>query len=177
MGAFGCNQIPVSVLTRYEAPNKRTESLVRHNLLVNNNKMSTPPRRRARKHWETPIRTQVLTLLEEGYSQRQISCRTGVPQSTVARWNKNHNLLRRNHFRTGRPKKLTKHDIHRLIGILRSDWEGRKFSWGKLAKKAVFMYPPKRLNEHLIGGDIIDVGLAKSRLSIGKLSTLKKHMQ
>jgi rRNA maturation endonuclease Nob1 len=44
--------------------------------------------------------------------------------------------MRRNHFRTGRPKKLTKHDIRRLICILRSDWEERKFSWGKLAKKA-----------------------------------------
>jgi hypothetical protein len=55
-----------------EALDKRTKSLVRYNLLINNNKMSTPPRHQASKHWETPTRTQVLTLLEEGYSQRQI---------------------------------------------------------------------------------------------------------
>jgi transposase len=105
-------------------------------LINNNNKMSTPPRHQVSKHWETPTRTQVLALLEEGYSQRQTSCRTGVPQSTIARWNKNRNLMRRNHFRIGRPKKLTKHDIRGLICILRSSREGRKFSWGKLAKKA-----------------------------------------
>jgi ribulose bisphosphate carboxylase small subunit len=29
--------------------------------------MSAPPRRQASKHWETPTRTQVLALLEEGY--------------------------------------------------------------------------------------------------------------
>jgi hypothetical protein len=121
----------------YEAPDKRIESLVRYNLLINNkNKMSTPPRHQASKHWEILARTQVLTLFEEGYSQRQVSCRTGVPQSTIARWNKNRNLMRRNHFCTGRPKKLTKHDIRHLIGILRSGWKGRNFSWGKLAKKA-----------------------------------------
>jgi transposase len=107
--------------------------------------MSTQPRRQASKHWETPTRTQVLTLLEEGYSQRQISCRTDVPQSTIVRWNKNRNLMRRNHFRTGRPKKLTKHDIRRLIGILRSGLEGRKFSWGKLAKKAGFHVSSKTI--------------------------------
>jgi hypothetical protein len=44
--------------------------------------------------------------------------------------------MQRNHFRTGRPKKLTKHDIRHLIGILRSGWEGRKFSWAKLEKTA-----------------------------------------
>jgi hypothetical protein len=124
--------------------------------------MSTPPRCQASKHCETQTRTQVLTLLEEGYSQRQISCRTGVPQGTIARRNKNRNLMQRNNFRTGCPKKLTKHDIRRLIDILRSGWEGRNFSWGKLAKNLVFMYLPKRLNEHLIWKDIIGVGLAKS---------------
>jgi transposase len=98
--------------------------------------MSTPPRCQASKHCETQTRTQVLTLLEEGYSQRQISCRTGVPQGTIARRNKNRNLMQRNNFRTGCPKKLTKHDIRRLIDILRSGWEGRNFSWGKLAKKS-----------------------------------------
>jgi hypothetical protein len=44
-------------------------------------------------------------------------------------------------------------------------------------KKLVFMYLPKRLDEHLIGRDIIGVGLTKSHLSIGKLSTLEKYMQ
>jgi hypothetical protein len=65
-------------------------------------------------------------------------------------------------FAPAAQKKLTKHDIRRLIGILRSGWEGRKFSWGKLAKKLVFMYLPKRLNEHLIGWDIIGEGLQKA---------------
>jgi hypothetical protein len=45
--------------------------------------MCTPPHRQASKHWETL--TQVPTLFEEGYSQRQISYRTGVPQNTIAR--------------------------------------------------------------------------------------------
>jgi hypothetical protein len=40
-------------------------------------------------------------------------------------------------------------------------------------KKLAFIYPPKRLNEHLIGRDIIGIGLAKSHLSTGKLSTLE----
>jgi hypothetical protein len=44
-------------------------------------------------------------------------------------------------------------------------------------KKLVFMYLPKRLNKHLIGRDIVGVGLAKSHLSIRKLSTLEKYMQ
>jgi hypothetical protein len=44
-------------------------------------------------------------------------------------------------------------------------------------KKLGFIYLPKRLNEHLIGRDIIGVGLAKSRLSIGKLSTPEKYTQ
>jgi transposase len=86
--------------------------------------MSTRPRCQASKHWETSTRTQVLTLLEEGYSQCQISCRTGVPQSTVASWNKNRSVMQRNKFRTGPSKKLTKHDIRRLIGTLQSSWEG-----------------------------------------------------
>jgi transposase len=106
--------------------------------------MSTPPRRQTSKHWETPTRTQILTLLEEGYSQRQISCRTGVPQSTIARWNKNRNLMRRNHFRTGHPKSLP-NTMSRLIGILRSGWEGRIFSWGKLKKKAGLHISPKTI--------------------------------
>jgi hypothetical protein len=83
--------------------------------------------------------------------------------------------MRRNHFRTGRQKMLTKHDIRRLIGILRSGREGRKILMGKGGKKKlVFMYLQKRLNEHLIGRDIIGVGLAKSHLSAGKL---EKYMQ
>jgi hypothetical protein len=49
---------------------------------------------------------------------------------------------------------------------------------GKAEKKnLVFMYLPKRLNEHLIGRDIIGVGLAKSHLPTGKPSTLEKYMQ
>jgi hypothetical protein len=44
-------------------------------------------------------------------------------------------------------------------------------------KKLGFIYLPKQLNEHLIERDIIGVGLAKSHLSIGKLSTLEKDMQ
>jgi transposase len=111
--------------------------------------MSTPPRRQVSKHWETLTRTQVLTLLEKGYSQRQISCRTGVPRSTIARWNKDRNPMRRNHFRTGRPKKLTKHDIRRLIGILQSGCEGRKLSWGKLAKKASLHVSSKTIKRAL----------------------------
>jgi hypothetical protein len=34
------------------------------------------------------------------------------------------------------PKKLTKHDIRRLIGILRSGLEGRNLSWAKPAKQS-----------------------------------------
>jgi hypothetical protein len=81
-----------------------------------------------RKYWETPAGIQVLTLLEEGYSQCQISCRTGVLQSTIARCNKSHNLIRRDHFRTGHPITLTKHGIHRLFCILQSGWEARQLS-------------------------------------------------
>jgi hypothetical protein len=44
-------------------------------------------------------------------------------------------------------------------------------------KKLVFIYLPKRSNEHLIWRDIIGVGFTKSHLSIGKLSTLEKYMQ
>jgi transposase len=110
--------------------------------------MSTPSRRQARKHWGTLTCAKVLALLEKGYSQLQISCRTGVPQRTIA-WNKNRNLMRRNKFRTGRPKKLTKHDIRRLIGILQSAWEGRKSSWGKLAKKAGLHVSPKTIQRAL----------------------------
>jgi transposase len=139
--------------------------------------MSTPPRRQARKHWETPTRAQALTLLEEGHSQRQISCRTSVPQSTVARWNKNRNLMRRNNFRTGRPKKLTQHNIRRLIGILRSSWEGRKFSWENLAKKAGLHVSSKTIKRALNWDGYHRCRAFKSHLSIGKLITLEKYMQ
>jgi hypothetical protein len=82
--------------------------------------------------------------------------------------------MRHNHFRTGRPKKLTKHDIRRLISILRKGEISHGKGW---QKKLVFIYLPKRLNEHLIVRGIIGVGLAKSHLSIGKLRTLEKYMQ
>jgi hypothetical protein len=42
--------------------------------------------------------------------------------------------------------------------------------------KLVFMYLPKRLNKHLIGRDIIGVGLANSHLSNGKLRALENYM-
>jgi transposase len=88
-----------------------------------------------RKHWDTPARTKVLTLKDEGYSDRAIEEQTGVPKSTVARICKNRKE-RRNKLRTGRPPKLTKHDTRRILAIATKNWNGRKLSFHQLAKEA-----------------------------------------
>jgi len=88
-----------------------------------------------RKHWDTPARTKVLILKDEGYSDRTIEQITGVPKSTVARICKNRKE-RRNKHRTGRPPKLTKHDTRRILAIATNNWEGRKLSYHQLAKEA-----------------------------------------
>jgi hypothetical protein len=47
------------------------------------------------------------------------------------------------------PKKLTKRDIRCSTSILQSGWEGRKFSWRKLAKKASPHVSPKAIKRAL----------------------------
>lgn len=88
------------------------------------------------QHWDTPTRTRVRTLIEDGHSQRDVSRITGVSQTSISRWLHTQQGMRRNHSRSGRPPKLSKHDIRRLIGIVRSGWEGRKLSWRKLANES-----------------------------------------
>jgi transposase len=92
-------------------------------------------RKVGRKHWDTPARIKVLTLKDEGYSDRAIEEKTGVPKSTVARICKNRKE-RRNHYRIGQPRKLTKHDTRRILAIATKNWDGRKLSYHQLAKEA-----------------------------------------
>src|SRR5437016_1217739 len=47
---------------------------------------STPPHNGPKGEWMTPMRTRVLTLVENGIPASQISRETGVPASTVGRW-------------------------------------------------------------------------------------------
>jgi hypothetical protein len=57
-------------------------------------------------------------------------------------------------------------------------WFGReKILMGKAGKKAGLHVSPKTIKRALDWRGIISVGLAKSHLSIGKLSTLEKYMQ
>ena len=58
---------------------------------------------------DTPVRTRVLTLVETGLSPWEVPQRTGVQDRS----------------RPGRPPTRSKHDILRLIALLRSGWEGR----------------------------------------------------
>jgi hypothetical protein len=89
--------------------------------------------------------------------------------------------MRHSHFRTCRPKSLPNTMSIAYLVSSEAAGEGKNphgESWQKSwQKKLVFMYLPKRLNKHLIGRDIINVGLVKSHLSIWKPSTLEKYMQ
>lgn len=102
---------------------------------MNKERPITPPRTGENGEWTTPKRSRALALLDEGFSLREVSQRTGVPKSTVEGWKKDPHS-RRPHHRSGRPHLLTPRDIRHLIKILRKNWEGRKLSWRKLGKEA-----------------------------------------
>ena len=94
--------------------------------------MNTPPRQPPKSEWTTPTRTRVLTLLETRLSQLEVACETNVPRSTVSRSSRV-SRGRRTTSRTGCPRQLTKHDIRRLIGRLRSRGEeGRELCYRRL---------------------------------------------
>ena len=109
---------------------------------------STPPRNGPKGEWTTPTCTRVLTLVENGVPASQISRLTGVPASTVGRW-KRAPHYRRPITRSGRPPQLNKHDIHRLIGLIRSGWEGRKLCWHQLGKQAALDVSPRTISRAL----------------------------
>ena len=109
---------------------------------------STPPRNGPKGEWTTPMRTRVLTLVENGIPASQISRETGVPASTVGRWKRAPDS-RRPKTRSGRPPLLNKHDIRRLIGLIRSGWEGRKLYWHQLGKRAALMVSPRTISRAL----------------------------
>ncbi|KAI5784505.1 hypothetical protein FPQ18DRAFT_395209 [Pyronema domesticum] len=96
---------------------------------------STPKRNKKYREWETPTRVRVITLLEPGVNPTQVARRTGVPRSTVVRWRQDPHPRRGSSTRTGRPWKLDKHDIRRLIALLRTDCQGRKLSWSNFENK------------------------------------------
>ena len=101
-----------------------------HNLTT----MNPPPRQPPKGEWTTLTRTRVLTLLETGLSQSEVAHERNVPRSTVWRW-RCVPRVRRTTCPTGRPRQLTKHDIHRLIGRLRSGWKGRKLCYRRLGQE------------------------------------------
>lgn len=110
--------------------------------------MNTPPRQPPKGEWTTPTRTRVLTLLETGLSQSEVAHETNVPRSTVSRWSR---VLRarRTSSKTGRPRQLTKHDIRRLIGRLRSGWEGRKLYYRRLGQEVGLSVSPRTIERAL----------------------------
>lgn len=101
---------------------------------------STPQKlhpQKPKSDWTTPTRAKVKVLLESGESQSRISELTGVPQPTISRWKKEGAASRRNagvYVIRGRPKKLDKHDIRRLIAKITSSYQNRVLSWTKLAE-------------------------------------------
>jgi transposase len=94
------------------------------------------------------MRARVLGLLDAGFSQLEVSRQTGVPRSTIGDW-KRHPRSRRNHNRPGRPRHLDKHDVRRLIAIIRSGWEGRRLCWRKLGKEAGLSVSPRTIQRAL----------------------------
>jgi transposase len=95
----------------------------------------SPPRNGKNGNWRTPTRSRVLGLLDRGFTQVKISEELGVPPSTISYWASTRQS-RRTKTRSGRPPKLNKHDVRRLIGILRTNWDHRKLCWRKLGKQA-----------------------------------------
>jgi transposase len=96
---------------------------------------STPPRNPPNGHWNTPMRSRVLALLDHGVSKHEISRQTTVPRSTIINWSAERHS-RRNKVRSGRPPSLTQRDVRHLISILRKNWEGRRLCWRKLGQQA-----------------------------------------
>jgi transposase len=104
---------------------------------------SPPPpseSRPARVEWDAPIRIKVFNLLTSGKGIRQIARQTGVPPSTISRWRKAGPIgflteaQRPDKHRTGRPFKLSKDDVKRLVETARRDYNGQKVDCKKLAK-------------------------------------------
>ncbi|RPA70614.1 hypothetical protein BJ508DRAFT_316368 [Ascobolus immersus RN42] len=101
---------------------------------------STPQKlhpNKPKSEWTTPVRVRVKCMLNEGYTQRAIAQITGVPQSTVSDIKK-HPHSRRNPLRLshrGRPHKLSKHDVDRMIDLVNTGFYARCFRWDELAIK------------------------------------------
>ncbi|RPA80281.1 hypothetical protein BJ508DRAFT_199850, partial [Ascobolus immersus RN42] len=86
---------------------------------------------------------------EAGLTQQQVSDKLNVPRRTVGHWAQSRRTRRPGASRSGRPLKLDKHDIRRLIARIHSSWEGRKLSWRKLARDCGLDVCGQTIKNHL----------------------------
>lgn len=107
-----------------------------------------------RAEWTTPKRVEVLTLRRQGLSQEAIAEQTGVPRKTISNWIRKADAggpksRRTGAVRPGRPKRLDKHDVRRLIAKATEDYEGRKLSWARLGRDCGLDVSPKTIKRAL----------------------------
>jgi transposase len=109
---------------------------------------STPQKlhpEKTKSEWTTPVRVKIHVMLNEGYTQTAISRITGVPQSTISDIKKTPHSRRKLHTISannqsqsqgrGRPKKLSKFQVDRMIDLVNTGFYARCLRWDELAIK------------------------------------------
>ena len=83
--------------------------------------------RKKKSVYHTPLRTRVITLIDEGVPPKRIQEKTGVPTHTINRW-KQHPHCRRSlqlHSR-GAPHIISEEEVDRMISLLETEgWKAR----------------------------------------------------
>ena len=95
-----------------------------------------PRKRKAVYH--TPMRTRVITLLNEGLPPKRIFEKTGVPIRTIHRWKHDPTYRRslRLHNHGARPI-ISEEELDRMVSLIETEgWKARILKWEELAKEA-----------------------------------------
>ena len=103
--------------------------------------------------YHTPMRTRVITLLDEGLPPKRIFEKTGVPTRTINRWKKDPHVRRslQLHNHGARPI-ISAEEEDRMISLLETEgWKMRVLKWAELAKEAQleFEVHPQTVQRHL----------------------------
>ena len=108
----------------------------------NKNDDSPQGPRKKRDIYHTPMRTRVLTYLDQGMPVEKIKQKTGVSRPTIYRWKRIKQPRRSIDVRNrGAPHIISEEEVDRMLSILYSDgFNGRIKKWKDLAQAAKFEF-------------------------------------
>ena len=94
--------------------------------------------RKKKSVYHTPMRTRVITLIDEGLPPKRIHEKTGVPTRTINRWKRDPQFRRSLQLHNrGASCIISEEEVDQMVSLLESEgWKARVLKWEELAKEA-----------------------------------------